>query len=256
MVLSQVQTSQDNPKYARFTRRVQGLMYDLMILVVTIALTLFLATASEGIGASRLIGFTGAAIVLLYEPVMVSTLGGTFGHLLRNLRVVDDRTQGNVSFLKALARYVIKIPLGILSFLTMATTQRHQAIHDLVTGSTVRIRDESQAKPLHYHVARTEFADGTMPSRLRRSIAILVYLPLTIVVTVFALAVLVGKFVTRGCLNDESFCTAAERLTLEAMGLGVVVVCASVIVLGWRGKLPGCRRSTKVAVTPARLRDP
>lgn len=243
--MSQVQISQDNPKYARFTRRIQALMYDSMILVIVIALTLFLATAAED--TSRLIGFAGAAIVLFYEPVMVAMRGGTFGHSLRNLRVVDDRTHGNISFFKAVARFVIKLPLGILSFLTMATTQRHQAIHDLLTGSTVRIRDESQAHALHYHVARTEFADGAMPSRLRRSIAILGYLLLTMVATFVPLDVLAQKLVTIGCLNDESFCTAAEKLTLDALGLGFLALCAVVIVMGWRGKLPGCRRKTNAA---------
>lgn len=240
--MSQVQTSQGDPKFARFTRRVQALMYDSMILAVVIALTLFLATAAEG--TSRLIGFSGAAIVLLYEPVMVSWRGGTFGHSLRNLRVVDDRTHGNINFFKAIARFVIKLPLGILSFLTMATTQRHQAIHDLLTGSTVRIRDESQASVAHYHVARVEFADGTMPSRLRRSIAILAYLLLAIIVSSLATAFLAENLVATGCLDNERLCTAAEKLTLDVLGLGILTLCAVVIVMGWRGKLPGCRRKT------------
>ena len=241
--MSQVKTSQDNPKYARFTRRVQGLMYDSMIQVVAIALTVSLATAGEGIGASRLVGFAGAAIILLYEPIMVSMRGATFGHALRNLCVVDDRTHGNISFLKALARYVIKLVLGLVSFLTMATTQRHQAIHDLLTGSTVRIRDESRADLLHYHVARSEFADEAMPSRLHRSITILGYLLFVAVAAVFTAA----KILTTGCLRDESLCTAAERPMLLAMNLGFLAICAVIVVMGWRGKLPGCRRSTNAA---------
>jgi uncharacterized RDD family membrane protein YckC len=243
--MSQVQTSQDTPKYARFTRRVQALMYDSMILVVVLALTLFLATSAEGIGASREIGFAGAAIILLYEPVLVAWRGGTLGHSLRNLRVVDDRTRGNIGFLKAVARFVIKLPLGLLSFLTMATTQRHQAIHDLLTGSTVRIRNESQADLLHYHVARTEFADGTMPSRLRRSVAILAYLLLAIAAASLVTEVLAGNLITTACLNNESLCTGAEELTLNVIGLGILALCAVVIVMGWRGKLPGCRRKAK-----------
>ena len=242
--MSQVQTLQDIPKYARFTRRVQALMYDSMILVVTLALTLFLATAAEGVGASRLIGIAGATIILLYEPVMVAWRGATFGHSLRNLRVVDDRTHGNISFFKAVARFVVKLPLGLLSFLTMATTHRHQAIHDLITGSTVRIRDESRAGARDYHVARSEFADGTMPSRLRRSIAIVVYLLLAIVATSLATELVAETLVTTGCLDSESLCTAAEKLTLDVIGLGILALCAAVVIMGWRGKLPGCRRKT------------
>jgi uncharacterized RDD family membrane protein YckC len=242
--VSQDQTLQDIPKYARFTRRVQALMYDTMILVVVLVLTLFLATASEGLGASRLIGFTGAAIILLYEPVLVAWRGATLGHSLRNLRVVDDRTQGNISFLKAIVRYVIKLVLGLLSFLTMGTTQRHQAIHDLLTGSTVRIRDESLAGARDYHVARTEFADGTMPSRLRRSIAIVVYLLLAAVALSVATAFVPEEAMTTACLDNDSMCTAAENVMLNAIGIGILALCATIIIMGWRGLLPGCRRKS------------
>jgi uncharacterized RDD family membrane protein YckC len=245
--VSQDQTLQDIPKYARFTRRVQALMYDTMILVVVLALTLFLATASEGLGASRLIGITGAAIILLYEPVLVAWRGATLGHSLRNLRVVDDRTQGNISFFKAIVRYVVKLVLGLLSFLTMGTTQRHQAIHDLLTGSTVRIRDESLAGARDYHVARTEFADGTMPSRLRRSIAILVYLLVAVVAASVITAFVPEEMITTACLDNEGSCTRAENVMLNAIGFGILALCATIIIMGWRGRLPGCRRKTSSA---------
>jgi hypothetical protein len=35
--------------------------------------------------------------------------------------------------------------LGVYSFVTMATTSRRQAVHDLLTQSTVQIRDRSKA---------------------------------------------------------------------------------------------------------------
>ena len=52
------------------------------------------------------------------------------------MRVVDDRG-GNVSFIKALARMIIKSLLSWYSFLAMAMTSRHQAVHDLLPRSTV-----------------------------------------------------------------------------------------------------------------------
>ena len=88
--------------------------------------------------------------VLLYEPVLVSFTGGTVGHHLTNLRVVDDRG-GNVSFLKACARMVVKDLLGWCSFVILMATSRNQAIHDLVTRSTVQIRDLAKALPRPIH---------------------------------------------------------------------------------------------------------
>jgi len=74
----------------------------------------------------------------LYEPVLVSVTGSSIGHYLSNLRVVDDRTRGNVGFLKAIARLGIKTLLGVYSFLTMAVTSHHQAVHDLLTDRPSR----------------------------------------------------------------------------------------------------------------------
>ena len=66
------------------------------------------------------------------------------------LRVVDDTTGGRIGFWKAVLRFWIKGILGILSFLTIAFTRGHQAIHDLYTFSTVQIRDAAKAQPHHY----------------------------------------------------------------------------------------------------------
>ena len=69
-----------------------------------------------------------------------------------NLRVVDNRSGGNVSLLKALARLVVKGVLGIFSFFSMNLSRRHQAIHDILTRSSVQIKNPSRAQPHHYTV--------------------------------------------------------------------------------------------------------
>ena len=53
--------------------------------------------------------------------------GGTVGHMLCNLRVVDDRSGRNVGIPKAIARVIIKSLLGWYSFISMATTRRRCA---------------------------------------------------------------------------------------------------------------------------------
>jgi uncharacterized RDD family membrane protein YckC len=84
-------------------------------------------------------------IAVLYEPVLVWRRGGTVGHSRLNLRVVDDRTGGNLSLPKALVRYSLKSVLALPSFLSMTMSARHQAVHDLLTGSSVRVRDAAVA---------------------------------------------------------------------------------------------------------------
>lgn len=51
----------------------------------------------------------------------------------------------------AFARYIIKVVLGLPSFISMAFTSRHQAVHDVLTRTTVQIRDLTLAVPDDYH---------------------------------------------------------------------------------------------------------
>lgn len=141
------------PRYARFSRRLRGIMLDWVITLSVVMGALLIAASARNDDVSRALGILVVTAVLLYEPVLVSFTGGTVGHHLTNLRVVDDRG-GNVSFLKACARMVVKDLLGWCSFVILMATSRNQAIHDLVTRSTVQIRDLAKALPGQYITER------------------------------------------------------------------------------------------------------
>ncbi|GAO43567.1 RDD family protein [Flavihumibacter petaseus] len=77
----------------------------------------------------------------VYEPLCTS-LGCTAGNYLKGIRVRDvNHPEKRINFLQAFIRYVIKLSLGWISFLTMYTNHQRRAIHDLVAGS-VMIRYE------------------------------------------------------------------------------------------------------------------
>ena len=136
------------PAYGRFSRRVRAVFIDWIVFILMIFGALFAAVTVRSDEFSLGLGCGLIALLLLYEPVLVSLAGGSIGHILSNLRVVDDRTQGNISFPKAVARFLIKAGLSWYSFITMATTLRHQAVHDLLTGSTVQIRNLAEPQTL------------------------------------------------------------------------------------------------------------
>src|SRR5262245_13155468 len=165
--------SSDTQAYVRFTRRVQAVLVDTIIFMIVLAGALAVAVAFASDNIARIVGFTVAATWLFYEPMLVSLTGGTIGHYLYNMRVVDDRG-GNVNFLKAVARVVIKSLLGWYSFVAMAMTYRHQAVHDLLTSSTVQIRD--LAKAHHFRSRRETISPPGMPSLVRRGAVIAAYL--------------------------------------------------------------------------------
>jgi len=217
-------------------------MIDWIVFLLLMVGSLFVVTALQSDSVGRYVGFAAIAVILLYEPLLVSITGGTIGHHLTNLRVVDDRTNGNINFAKALARFVIKGILGWYSFISMWVTRRHQAVHDLLTFSTVQIRDPAKASPHHYSTKRTEFDSSTMPSWTRRFVVIVGYLLLIgVVVIITTGALLMAGLVSQACLDNELRCGKAEYLLTVVLGLGWLALSLLCIVLGWRGKLPGCR---------------
>src|SRR5260370_42592600 len=122
-------------------------MLDWVITLIIIFGAVLVATTVGNNNVSRALGILVVIALLLYEPVLVSFTGGTLGHYFSNLRVVDERSGGNVSFLKACARVVIKGVLGWYSFIVMTSTRRNQAVHDLLTESTGQIRGPEKALP-------------------------------------------------------------------------------------------------------------
>jgi uncharacterized RDD family membrane protein YckC len=225
------------PRYARFSRRLRGIVLDWIIAMVILFGAVLVAVSIQNDNFSRMLGILVVAALLLYEPVLVSFTGGTLGHYFTNLRVVNDRDGGNVSFLKACARVVIKGLLGWYSFVILAATRRNQAVHDLITRSTVQIRDPAKALPGQYLIERSEPTLANMPPRWRRIAVICVYLVLLfILVAVIGLALL-----SPACFN-RSFCSAGERVVDLATNVILLVMMAFVVALGWKGKLFGARK--------------
>jgi hypothetical protein len=179
--------------------------------------------------------------LLLYEPILVSRIGGTLGHYFNNLRVVDKDDGGNISFPKACARAVIKGVLGLYSFVILAATSRNQAVHDLLTGSTVQIRDPAKALPSQYMIERTELAATDMPSPRRRLAVISGYLLLTVIVyLLITRGIIAAGLISDGCI-DRNVCSASDRILSLNLGLTLLAAGAACITLGWRGRLIGAR---------------
>ena len=137
--------------YATFPRRANALTADGMLLISLVFLLLVLP-ASIGVPplAQRIFAYSFFAVLFLYDPLLVVFCGGTLGHRWLNLRVVDNQTSGNLSFGAALMRHWAKLLLGAFSFLSMSFSGRHLALHDMLSRSSVQIRDVRRAKRHHY----------------------------------------------------------------------------------------------------------
>jgi uncharacterized RDD family membrane protein YckC len=225
------------PAYGSFLRRVQAVLLDAVVVVAAVVI-IFIASelTRDSSSSGRLAVIALFAVLVLYEPIMVARFGGTLGHRAMNLRVVDDRTGGNPGFLRALARFVVKTLLGILSFTTMALTRRHQAVHDSLTRTTVQIHDLARARPTDFRIERSPEADEIMPSALRRIVVIVGYMAAVFVLFALASALLIPA----ECLSAER-CTPGEEMASTILGLLWVGLSVAAIIAGWRGRLFGCR---------------
>jgi uncharacterized RDD family membrane protein YckC len=229
------------PAYGRFSRRLKAFVIDWMIIVSLLVATLFAAVSIHSDQVGRILGFTLIAVWLFYEPILVSLTGSTIGHYRTNLRVVDNRTHGNVSFLKAVVRVIIKGVLGLYSFITMATTSRHQAVHDVLTQSTVQIRDRSKARSHDYVTMRTELLNPAMPSVGRRLLVITAYVAATYVLAIFVtVGLMLADLISARCVVRER-CSATDDAVFLGIGFGMIGIAVLCIVQGWRGRLFGCR---------------
>jgi uncharacterized RDD family membrane protein YckC len=75
----------------------------------------------------------------VYEP-LCTTMGFTFGNYIKSIRIRRvSNPNRKINLIQALFRYLLKISLGWISFITIHFNEQKRAIHDLAAG-TVMIR--------------------------------------------------------------------------------------------------------------------
>jgi uncharacterized RDD family membrane protein YckC len=76
-------------------------------------------------------------LFVAYEPLCIS-LGFTVGNYVKGIRVKQESdSTRRINIFQALIRYVLKITLGWVSFLTIHSNPKRQALHDLAVGSVM-----------------------------------------------------------------------------------------------------------------------
>lgn len=122
--------------YPSLSDRVQSTFIDTLIIVaVMFVFASFLEKFTEAPDWIRIVLFFGLWAV--YEP-LCTAIGGTIGNLFKGIRV---RKYGNendkINFIQAFFRYLLKISLGWISFISIHFNKEKRAIHDLVAGSVM-----------------------------------------------------------------------------------------------------------------------
>jgi hypothetical protein len=155
-------------RFGRFSRRIRAFVIDWIIAVLLIITVLCVVISTDSDRIGRILGFAFLGIWLLYEPLLVSVSGST---LVIMVSICESSIIGAMersAFFKARTRTTIKSVLGLYSFITMAITSCRQAVHDVdvLTRSTLQIRDLSKASPNHAGTQGT--VESSYASALRR----------------------------------------------------------------------------------------
>lgn len=230
------------PAYATFTVRARALVIDAAVIAAGLIVLVLLGSFTESLRGSGLATVIGIfALLLLYEPVLVSLYGATLGHRWSNLRVISDSTGNPPSFVVAFLRFILKTILGFPSFFTMAFTRRHQALHDLLTRTTVQLRDVAIAQDFEYVNERAEDPGVMMPAPWRRLAVSFLYLIAAFVVS----NLLTVAILSRQCVLHDS-CGSGDRAVSVTIGGVFLLLIPLILILGWQGRLPGARRRVLV----------
>jgi uncharacterized RDD family membrane protein YckC len=231
---------QEQPvRYATFRRRFHAFVVDVAVITAVVVFVAISTDIAENVpGYGRFAWLLMFAALFLYEPFFVWWRGATVGHAMNHLTVVADRTGRSPGLARAFARYLIKGTLGLPCFVVMAFTKRHQALHDLVTKTTVQVETDVALDPGEYHVERTADASILLPSRTRRALVMIAYL----VALFIGFGVLLYLIDPRGCLRDNS-CPDGTRALGTAVTFVYYGASLLAIVAAWKGLLFGARRT-------------
>jgi len=121
-------------EYPSLSDRIQSSFIDAIFIVIMMLLfARFLP--DDAPGWVRALLFFGLWAV--YEPLCTS-LGGTIGNLVKGIRVRDfSDPSKRINIFFAFFRYVIKVGLSWISFITINFNPEKRAIHDFVGGSVM-----------------------------------------------------------------------------------------------------------------------
>ncbi|RZM30317.1 MAG: RDD family protein [Pedobacter sp.] len=124
------------PRYPVISDRVQSTFIDTVVVVILMfGVASLLDKFSSPPDWIRIVLFF--ALFGVYEPVCVA-FGCTIGNYLKGIRVRDaDDQSKRINILAAFLRYILKVLLGWISFLSVQLNPERRAIHDLAAGSVM-----------------------------------------------------------------------------------------------------------------------
>jgi uncharacterized RDD family membrane protein YckC len=127
----------ESNKYPEIKDRVKAVLFDSLIIIFAMFIISDLFSRFDNVpNEYRMIAFI--FVFFLYDPIAVAFFGGTIGHHINEIEIKrESSTEKNIYIHNALIRFAVKFFLGWLSFITINSSDKKRAIHDMISGSVV-----------------------------------------------------------------------------------------------------------------------
>jgi uncharacterized RDD family membrane protein YckC len=124
-----------NEKYPFLIERIQSILIDSVLIVA--CMIIFSDILSNLKNVPDWLRAVLLIALFLYEPI-ATTFGGTIGNNIKSIRVRknSDSTK-RINIFQALIRYFIKLLFGWLSFITIFSSSKKRALHDILSGTVM-----------------------------------------------------------------------------------------------------------------------
>jgi len=230
--------------YPRLLRRVRAVLIDSFLIIMVIFTWWLSLPLLENAPIAVKLAYPVIAW-LVFDPLFVSRLGGTPGHLLVGLRVVNAGEPRSIGIVRAILRTLVKTITGWWSFILVLMTQRHQAIHDLLSHTVVILNNPDSFPCRERQKERKpDLKRFQYPSKTKRVVVILMY----VVSSIFTYGILVALLITQTCLGGRQ-CTGIDTMVFFVLGYAWFFAVAAILVFGWWSLLYGARRRPLVNQT-------
>lgn len=122
-------------KYPFMLERIQSIVIDSILIIA--CMIIFSDVLSNFKDVPNWLRAILLISLFLYEPI-ATTFGGTIGNNIKGIRVRKNGDEiQSINFFQALIRYFFKLLLGWFSFITIFSSTKKRAIHDIISGTVM-----------------------------------------------------------------------------------------------------------------------
>ncbi len=133
--------SQERYTYAKTTDRIKAFITDMFMIYIPILylITYVFMGGKDAFQESNIAPFLGVMLYGIIYSIFLSRTGQTPGKKAYGIKVVDQKSGNNLSFLKAYLRFIVFLfsSFTLLGLLVIYYNKDKKSLHDIVCGSVV-----------------------------------------------------------------------------------------------------------------------